>query len=243
MYRALGYRLFPGFFSEKDLSEIRTFFLEANAEWKKTFPDPRSVNSAYLTSPKFTKDPEKRISLFRFVSQEKLVSLAEELMGTRAYFLNTQIFFNPESDERKPYWHRDMQYLGVSEEEQKRILAEDQVLHFRIPFDSDPGMEFIPRSHLRWDRELELETRLERNGKKNSDPLPEMVRVLQEPGDLLVFSAHLIHRGVYGGERKSLDVLYTSFPDKKSSADHFAHFPEPEELSRLANRQIFDRID
>ncbi|MFB5650021.1 phytanoyl-CoA dioxygenase family protein [Leptospira wolffii] len=242
-YPSLGFQLFPGFFSDSELKDVREIFLEADSRFRKEYPDPRSVNSAYLTSPKFCPEAQNRLRLFQFVSQKKLVELAENLIEESVYFLNTQLFFNPESEEKKNYWHRDMQYLGVSEEEQKIILKRDKVLHFRIPFFSDPGMEFIPRSHLRWDREIESDTRLERNGRKNSDPLPETVRIPQEPGDLLVFSAHLIHRGIYGGERRSLDLLYTNFRDKKSSSETFRHFPNEKELLALENPNLFEQAD
>ncbi|TGL64155.1 phytanoyl-CoA dioxygenase family protein [Leptospira sarikeiensis] len=234
-----GYFLFQNFFTQEELTPIRKICLEANSEWKIRFPDPNSVNSAYLTSPDFCKSKTDRESLFRFVSEIKILELAKNIIQEEVYFLNTQLFFNPGSPNKKNYWHRDLQYLGVSEEKQKEILKSSKVYHFRIPFDPDPGLEFIPGSQSRWDTDEEYKVRMEKDPHKNYEDLPSSVRILQEPGDLLVFSAHLIHRGIYGGSRHSFDILYTNFPDQKSNSDFFGQFPEEEILNKLDHPEIF----
>ncbi|MGJ4790092.1 phytanoyl-CoA dioxygenase family protein [Leptospira koniambonensis] len=236
-----GYFLFQNFFEQSGLENIRDILLDANSKWKTRFPDANSVNSAYLTSPDFCAEESDRLSFFRFISSSKLVELAKSIIQEKIYFLNTQLFFNPASPDKRNYWHRDLQYLGVSEEEQKSILKHSKVFHFRIPFYPDPGLEFIPGSHTRWDNEEEYEIRTQKNGHKNYENLPNGVVVPQNPGDLLVFSAHLIHRGIYGGERHSLDILYTNFPDKQSNSRIFRQFPDEKLLSKLENPEIFEQ--
>ncbi|MEI1280026.1 phytanoyl-CoA dioxygenase family protein [Leptospira venezuelensis] len=236
-----GYFLYSNFFRAEELENLRNILLDANSKWKIRFPDESSVNSAYLTSPDFCTNESDRLTLFHFISHIKLVELAKSLIQEKVYFLNTQLFFNPTSSRKKNYWHRDLQYLGVSEEEQKNILKQTKVFHFRIPLYPDPGLEFIPGSHIRWDNEQEYEIRMEKNGHKNYEDLPDGVLVPQNPGDLLVFSAHLIHRGIYGGNRHSLDILYTNFPDKRSNSKIFRQFPEESILSKLENPEIFEQ--
>ncbi|PJZ47947.1 phytanoyl-CoA dioxygenase family protein [Leptospira saintgironsiae] len=238
-----GYFLYSNFFSSEELKKVQKIFLDANSKWKTRFPDENSVNSAYLTSSDFCAAESDRLSLFRFISSNKIVKLAKSIIQEKTYFLNTQLFFNPISPNKKNYWHRDLQYLGVSEEEQKNILKRTKVFHFRIPFFPDPGLEFIPGSHTRWDNEEEYEIRMEKNGRKNYENLPSSVLVPQNPGDLLVFSAHLIHRGIYGEERHSLDILYTNFPDKRSNSKMFRQFPEESILSKLENPEIFEQSE
>lgn len=238
-----GYFLYSNFFSIEELENIRNILLDANLKWQTRFPDEYSVNSAYLTSPDFCLEESDRLSLFRFVSSNKIVGLAKSIIQESTYFLNTQLFFNPKSPDKKNYWHRDLQYLGVSEEEQKNILRSTKVFHFRIPFYPDPGLEFIPGSHTRWDNEEEYDIRLEKKGHKNYDDLPGSVLVSQNPGDLLVFSAHLLHRGIYGQNRHSLDILYTNFPDKKSNSKMFRQFPEGSIISKLENPEIFEQSE
>ncbi|MBM9499141.1 phytanoyl-CoA dioxygenase family protein [Leptospira sp. 201903071] len=233
-----GYFLFRDFFSEEELVPLSEIVLDADSRWRADHDFPENVNSAYLTGKKFLPNFQDRERLFEFISKPELVSIAENLANSKVFFLNTQLFFNPKSDLKKPYWHRDVQYLGVEEEIQKRIIEKDIVLHFRIPFQPDPGMEFIPGSHLRWDNESERNTRLELEGRKHSDELPDSVRIPLEPGDLLVFSAHLIHRGVYGLNRSSFDILYTSFPSSSMEVQKTGHFPNSD--SSFFENPIFE---
>jgi hypothetical protein len=187
-------------------------------------------------------DSQDRLAAFRFISSEKLRRIAAKLCPRGVYFLNTQLFFNPADANRKPYWHRDVQYLGVDEAAQQTILARDVVLHFRIPFSDDPGLEFIPGSHRRWDTALERAVRLELDGHRNWEVLPDMVRVPHTTGDLLVFSAHLIHRGSYGLARQSLDILYTDFPEKTGTVTSFQHFPDESEFALFEHAGIFRTV-
>jgi ectoine hydroxylase-related dioxygenase (phytanoyl-CoA dioxygenase family) len=105
------------------------------------------------------------------------------------------------------YWHRDPQY-HLSVDEQKAALSGPEVVHVRIPLADEPGIELVPASHKQWDTEEELDVRLGRNEKSVHDPLSSSERVSLNAGDLLVFSANIIHRGIYGMDRLSLDVLF-----------------------------------
>nr|PJZ92028.1 hypothetical protein CH379_15445 [Leptospira ellisii] len=225
-----GYFLFRGFFDPGELRTVSAIILRANYVWRKKHDFIGNVNSAYLTGKDFLTGPEDRETMFRFLSSERLVSIARIFLNSNARFLNTQLFFDPEEGTKRPYWHRDVQYLGAEEEEQKNIIRRDGVLHFRIPLREDPGLELIPGSHTRWDTPLEFDTRMERNGRRHSDELPGSIRIPHSPGDLLVFSAHTIHRGVYGSDRSSFDILYTSFPAQKSEIDRMRHFPDSDSI-------------
>ncbi|TGK18455.1 phytanoyl-CoA dioxygenase family protein [Leptospira stimsonii] len=235
-----GYTLFRKFFSKDELAVVSKIVCDADQNWREEYDFPENVNSAYLTSDRFLPDAVDRERLFEFISDLRLVSIAETLTKSKVFFLNTQLFFNPQSTLKKPYWHRDVQYLGVEEEKQKNIIKKDAVLHFRIPLRDDPGLEFIPGSHLRWDTESERNTRLELNGRRNFEELPNSIRVPHKPGDLLVFSAHLIHKGVYGLDRSSFDILYTSFPSSSMEVNRMGHFPNSS--SAFFGNPIFETI-
>jgi hypothetical protein len=168
------------------------------------------VNSAYLTSSKYCPDIEKRKALFQFISLDKLIDLSSGLIDEDFFFINTQLFFNPKNPEQKPYWHRDIQYSGLPEERQRESILKDTVLHFRVPLARDPGLEFVPGSHQRWDTEEERRVRLNLGGRMSYEPLPDSIKLPHEPTDLLVFSAHLLHKGSYGEERLSFDILLTA---------------------------------
>ncbi|WP_331253966.1 hypothetical protein [Leptospira mtsangambouensis] len=58
-----------------------------------------------------------------------------------------------------------------------------------------------------------------------------------------MFSAHLIHKGNYDTNRFSFDILYTNFPEKKETADHWNHFPNQEaESEDPKKKSIFQLI-
>lgn len=242
-FRKDGYVLFRSFFTPLELQSIRGPVKDANALWLEEHPEAMSkgvVNSAYLTSPRFCPAPEYRRAIFRFIALDRMVHLAAGFMDATPYFMNTQAFFNPLPGTRQPYWHRDIQYTGMPEEEQKEKILKDHVLHFRIPLAADPGLEFIPGSHKRWDTQEERAVRLNLDGRKQHHDLPGSVRVPHGPGDLLVFSAHLIHKGVYGGDRLSFDVLYASFKAMAADASANGHFPDTALQAETPNPFLFE---
>lgn len=240
-FRKDGYVLFPAFFSPQELGAIRGAVRDANARWLEEYPEAGSkgaVNSAYLTSPRFCPSAEDRLALFRFIASDRLVHLAAGFMEATPYFMNTQAFFNPLPGSRQPYWHRDIQYTGMPEDEQKERIYRDHVLHFRVPLAEDPGLEFIPGSHARWDTQEERTVRLQLDGRQNHEGLPGSVQVPHAPGDLLVFSAHLIHKGAYGGHRLSFDILYASF--KVKPAEVQGQFPDAALQAETPNPFLFE---
>ena len=121
--------------------------------------------------------------------------------------MEAQLFFDPFKPKQSNYWHRDGQY-HLSADEQKLALTEPEVLHVKIPLTIDPGIEVIPDSHKNWDTDNELLIRLQQNEHKNSEHLSNGVQIPLQVADVLMFSANMIHRGLYGKNRLVLDILY-----------------------------------
>jgi hypothetical protein len=82
------------------------------------------------------------------------------------------------------------------------------VIHFRLPLHDELGIELIPGTHKNWDSAEELDVRLEQNGHKNNEALSQGKVIKLAAGDLLIFSANMIHRGLYGLERFAFDILF-----------------------------------
>lgn len=74
-------------------------------------------------------------------------------------------------------------------------------MHFRVPLVDERGIELMPRTHFRWDTDLEYATRTAADGRNVFDDLPDSKAIPLNRGDLLVFNANMIHRGLYGGNR------------------------------------------
>jgi ectoine hydroxylase-related dioxygenase (phytanoyl-CoA dioxygenase family) len=165
----------------------------------------------------------------------------EALFGDEISFHNTQVFFNPHKRTQKPYWHRDMQYSPIPDERQAQELANMLSLHVRIPLVKETGLKLLPGTHKRWDTDLERDVRFERGGHQHSENLPGATTLHLEPGDVLIFNAQMIHRGIYNKDecRKALDLclgrphhLTTPFLDSEN-------FPNEEELAEIKYPQWF----
>ena len=239
-YQEKGYFVVRKLFQDKELQELRSILLEFHDSWKHAnaeFYAEKAINSAYITGTEHL-EAQKRELLFRFLASSKLMNTVTSTLKNRPTFMNTQLFFNPVKPTQKNYWHRDPQY-HLSIEQQKQALKGPEVIHFRIPLVDEPGLELIPGSHKRWDTNEELDVRLENKGRKNHEDLSTGVCIKLQAGDLLVFSANMIHRGLYGMDRMALDIL---FSDPEPSLIKFVSddcLPSQEIIKNLENPDAF----
>lgn len=239
-YEKNGYVVLKEAFEPGELQQVRQVVSRFHESWIKanaTFYSCKAINSAYLTAKKHLTDPDRE-TLFQFIASAKLMHLVTSVMGTNATFMNTQLFFDPVNRSQKNYWHRDPQY-HLSVTEQKAALSGPTVLHFRVPLVDEPGVELIPGTHRRWDSEEELDVRLAQHGRNNYDDLPTGVQVALNAGDLLIFNANMIHRGIYGMDRLSLDILFCDpVPELVKFVDD-ACLPDFDILEKLENASAF----
>lgn len=239
-YEENGYLVLKDFVRESDLQRLREAAIQFHQSWKQEnaqFYAEKAINSAYLTAKKHLKNTERE-SLFKFIGSAKLMDVVTSIMDGRPTFMNTQLFFDPVNEGQRNYWHRDPQY-HMSIEEQKQALLGPNVVHFRIPLVDELGVELIPGTHRRWDKDNELDVRLERNGRKNHESLSTGINVKLDAGDLLIFSANMIHRGVYGMDRMSLDILFCDpVPELVKFVDDNC-LPESDILDKLENADAF----
>lgn len=207
-YDQQGYFVIRNYFSENEISALRKVILTFHQAWKKdhaTFYREEAFNSSLITGSQYLSTSERQ-KLFNFISSEKLMKIIDVLIPNAPSFMNTQLFFNPVNPEQKDFWHRDCQY-DHDLEGQKLAIQHTQVVHLRVPLFDELGMELIPETHKRWDNEEEHNVRQEENGRTSDEPLSQGKKIKLSAGDLLVFSADMIHRGIYGLERLALDIL------------------------------------
>ncbi len=246
-YEKHGYAVLRSFFSDLDISLIDKHVDRIYRKWaKKNEADVFShklVNMSSLTNVEhFNGLSGERTKFFEAIASIKLTNVIEQMFGTGIYFHNTQLFFNPTNKERLPYWHRDMQYSPVDDaiqsEEQERMLC----LHVRIPLVKEKGVEVVSGSHKRWDTELERNVRLQLNGHKDNDPLPNSVLIDLVPGDILIFNAQMIHRGNYelNPTRKALDLCIGKHHPLTSSSLDERVLPTEAEMLNIENKQWYE---
>ena len=209
-YSNQGYFLCRNFFSQRKIKALEEVLLKFHEAWKLEHSDlyeSKAVNSAFLTGTNILPE-EDRMKLFRFICQDDVIQLVLKLIPAGPAFMNTQLFFNPVNIDQKNYWHRDIQYNGMNIKEQQEAIKRINVIHFRVAIRDEPGLELVPGTHTAWDTDEESDVRLERNGHLCSERLSTGVTVPLNAGDLLVFSANMVHRGLYGGDRLSFDILF-----------------------------------
>ncbi|WP_019026632.1 phytanoyl-CoA dioxygenase family protein [Colwellia piezophila] len=239
-YNKKGYVLIRNFLSDKEVRELRTIVTEFHQLWQQENADfyaKQAVNSAYLTSNEFLTN-QQRAQLFNFIGSTKVMSLVHKLIPTQPCFINTQLFFNPVNEQQNNYWHRDPQY-HLSVEQQKAALTAFDVFHFRLALADEPGVELVPGTHKRWDTKEELEVRLEQHGHKNNQALSQGKIIKLGAGDLLIFSANMIHRGLYGMDRLALDILFC--PPEPSILEFIRDdcLPSQDSLASIADSSAF----
>lgn len=208
-FEKTGYLLVQDFFDANELSELTQIADAFHEAWQKDnaeFYATRAINSSNITGTQYL-DELTRQTMFKFIASAKLMKVVNAMFLQAPAFMGTQLFFNPVNKNQKNYWHRDGQY-HLSLTEQEEALNGPEVIHFRIPLRDEPGVELVPGTHKRWDTEEELKVRCEAGGHKNFEDLSTGLAISLTAGDLLVFSANMMHRGLYGNDRLALDLIF-----------------------------------
>lgn len=207
-YNEHGYFVIRNYFNTAEISSLRKTILKFHKHWKKDnadFYQQEAFNSSLITGSQYL-ERDDRIKLFNFISSKKIMNIVDSVIPTTPAFMNTQLFFNPVNPQQKDFWHRDCQY-DHDVDMQKKVIQETQVLHLRVPLFDELGMELVPGTHKRWDNNEEFAVRQEIKGRLSSENLATGKKIQLAAGDLLVFSADMIHRGLYGLDRLALDIL------------------------------------
>ncbi|KMV31459.1 hypothetical protein AB733_04860 [Photobacterium swingsii] len=239
-YNEHGYFVIRNYFDEAQIASLREVVLKFHELWKadnEEFYQEEAFNSSLITGSEYLLSNDRKI-LFNFISSPKIMDVVDAVIPENPAFMNTQLFFNPVNPQQKDFWHRDCQY-DYDIEDQMKVILETQVLHLRVPLFDELGMEIIPGTHKRWDNEEEYNVRQEVNGKVSSDSISGGKPIALAAGDLLVFSADMIHRGLYGLDRLALDILIFD-----SSADYVDYvdddcLPTQSMLNNIADPRLF----
>jgi ectoine hydroxylase-related dioxygenase (phytanoyl-CoA dioxygenase family) len=234
-YDDVGYFVIRNYFNASEISALRTVVLKFHQLWKQDnteFYQEEAFNSSLITGAQYL-ELDDRVKLFNFISSKKMMDIIESVIPVNPAFMNTQLFFNPVNPQLKDFWHRDCQY-DHDIEIQKQVIHDTQVVHLRVPLFDELGMELVPGSHKRWDNEEEFDVRQEEKGRVSSENLATGKEIKLAAGDLLVFSADMIHRGLYGLDRLALDILVFD------SAADFVDYVDDDCLPEIS---MLDKID
>lgn len=234
-YENQGYVVFRNYFTVSEISSLREVILKFHELWKQDnseFYQQEAFNSSLITGSKYLAFDD-RMKLFNFISCKKMMNVIDSILSNKPAFMNTQLFFDPFNRQQKNFWHRDCQY-DFDIEEQKQVIYNSQVLHLRVPLFDELGIELVPGTHKRWDNSEEYNVRQEENNHLSSDSLSTGKEIKLAAGDLLLFSADMIHRGLYGLDRLALDILVFD-----SSGDYVDYVDD----DCLPDSAMLDKID
>lgn len=242
-YHTNGFYLEQSAFSLEALDPIRTILEHFHSAWleeNQKFYKQRAINSAYITAAGKL-PPHYRLQLFNFISDKKITDTVSNTVASDLVFMGTQLFFDPYNQNQKNYWHRDIQYNSLSIEQQKIVLLNQNAIHVRIALKDENGIELIPGTHKRWDSDYEYSVRLEKHGMQNHYDLKDSQPIPLHAGDMLIFSANMIHRGLYGKDRFAFDILFAD-PDPEILR-HLPNdcLPTASELEGIKNPEIYRR--
>lgn len=239
-YHEQGYVVVRDYFSAEDIRLLKAVILKFHALWKQdnqALYRDEAFNSSLITGSQYL-EADDRLILFNIISSQKIMDIVQSVIAGKPAFMNTQLFFDPCHAEQKNFWHRDCQY-DFDVEGQKKVIHETQVLHVRIPLFDEPGMELVPGSHKRWDTEEEMDVRLERKRRSSSEGLSTGKAIALSAGDVLFFSADMIHRGLYGQGRLAFDILvFDSAGDYVDYVDDDC-LPDSALLEQIADPRLF----
>jgi hypothetical protein len=203
------------------------------------------VNSTGLTATRYFRPPfgAQRSIFFDALADDALWHLLTAVFGDDLYFHGTQMFFNPLGGRRRPYWHRDIQYMAFDETQRQALLGELCHLHVRLPLRPERSFMLVPGSHARWDADRERDVRLERSGHETWEDLPGATAFDLYPGDILIFSAHMLHRGSYEGNkiRLTLDLMLAKPHHRIPVTVDPDQLPTIDELTALRHPQWYER--
>lgn len=239
-YELEGYFVIRNYFNSSEITALKKSILKFHQAWKidnEKFYQEEAFNSSLITGSQYLAFDD-RVALFNFISSAKMMNIIDAVIPKEPAFMNTQLFFNPVNPEQKDFWHRDCQY-DHDIEGQKKAIQETQVLHLRVPLFDELGMELVPGTHKRWDNEEEFAVRQEVQGRVSSEDLSLGKAIKLAAGDLLVFSADMIHRGLYGLDRLALDILV--FDPEGDFADYVDDdcLPNNEMLVKINDSRLF----
>ena len=210
LYQQQGFLHLPGFYRPHELADLNTVLLKHHQAWliqHQAAYQNGLINSHSLSAAPALSEEDKTV-LFQTIAAPALLAQLASIFPQAPRFLNTQLFFDPYHSDQRNYWHRDVQYTGLNEAAQRNVILQQNVVHCRIAMRPELGIELIAGSHQRWDSDQEYAVRMGKPPYRPHDDLPHTTHVPLQTGDVLLFSANMLHRGVYGQNRLAFDTIY-----------------------------------
>lgn len=231
-----GFIYVPSLFSKKEIETLlsicnrireQAFILEPA---RNEAANPNGHCFRHLNHPDYFKNNSEEYKfMMNTICDERILSAVNSILNQKAMFRTTSYFFEPKDGIKDGNWHRDTQFgLPIESEEKAKILECAKLpstgVQMQIALEPSEDVEFVPRSHKRWDTPEENNIRLGDNQKNcHSNQMPNAMRFNQKPGDMIAFDPNGLHRGRYHSDkiRRTLMLTYST----TANFDYFTNQP------------------
>ncbi|PLB51101.1 phytanoyl-CoA dioxygenase family protein [Aspergillus steynii IBT 23096] len=246
-----GFVVIPSLLNPTEVSEFRAVATAATTktragEWPHfrtvpkqfppwpTTPPPASEGGIWGVQHLLHPEMPGRGEFARFYFSEKVLAVAEELLGLGAGRGETgeeeplvmelfNLLVAPETKDFELRWHRDDIPDTVTTEEEERLLhakspgGKQSHAQYNLALCPDASLIVVPGSHRR------VRTEAERAAAPYEPNMPGQLVVELQPGDAVFYDSNILHRGSYqakpeGGEESRL-TLHGSIGLKGSGGD------------------------
>jgi hypothetical protein len=208
-FQAQGYALVPRVIPEEQLPRLREAAerliqrcRSGEHPWVRYSADRSDTWGAGKLFQPTSFEPD----LIEAMAAEPVRQVTDSILGPSRLAV-VSLLFNPERAEWDGPWHRDSQYLLPQDpDRQVRVVtAPTWCAQWNIALYEDTALVVVPGSHERWN------TGEEQAVLDGADlPMPGATTVPLGPGDGVVYTPFLIHRGLYRPEprRATLHFAY-----------------------------------
>lgn len=252
-----GYIVVKGLFDPERTARLRLICENILARWRVARPATGETGEGidgtsmrHLNHPGyFAQHPEWFPEIMNAASDTKVLETCRTILDEQPMFRCTSLFMNPILKSEDGNWHRDTQFgaKGDDEAEKKKLGAyESNGIQLQVALVPSEDIEYVPRSHLRWDTPAEYAIRRADGQKYNrSNRMPGAVRLPLEAGDAAAFNPNGLHRGRYHADKLRRTLMLTYTRTSKPCFDFFSNQPwflEPGHLDPLppATRAFFE---
>jgi hypothetical protein len=233
-----GYVVVRGLFDPNHTARLRDICFDVLAQWRVCNPEKgepggglESTVMRHLNHSGYFSDGRDGLhDLMHAVADVRVLDLVRTILQGEPMFRCTSLFFNPQENSRDGNWHRDTQFRSETDaEEREKILSRQGFgvgVQLQVALVASDDVEFVPRSHLRWDTDEEyLIRKADEGGHNKSNAMPHAIRVSLESGDAVGFNAAGLHRGRYHADLLRHTLMLTYTRADVPTSDYFSHQP------------------
>ena len=233
-----GYIVVRGLFAPQRAEQLRSICEEILQQWYDKNPETGepggnadAVVMRHLNHPGyFAHAPEAMNCFMDAVADDRVIETCRTILAEPPLFRCTSLFMNPAENSHDGNWHRDSQFLHPDEEEEKNLLEggrhAEGGIQLQVALVTSDDVEFVPRSHQRWDTPEEYHIRKKKDGENSrSNAMPDALRVALQPGDAVAFNAFGLHRGRYHADKSRRTLMLTYTRTSTPIYDYFSHQP------------------